>query len=530
VISGTGITYDSFDGSSNDTVNPSGSNGALGPSNFVLKTNNQTVIYDRSGNIVGQPIDDVNFFPKSLGIPRSGSGPNVTVPNQGRVYYDPNGPCTPKSTSGLCESTLASSELGGRWLIVELGTAGSAATPDQNGNRPPLGTAGILIASSPGSDPTVPPSQWYQAFLPADCTGKLGCADSPQLGWNFQYIAVALNNYYNNGSWHPALLTVLHDALECGSSSTQSDLEFQTIANDPKITTIAQPSWDTALQSACPVQTFAPAPGIIEDNSELTYLPLINVPGNSTSKVALSQVVKEEAGPFLMPDFVTIAAPSSWAAPPQSVAQNGSSTKVAFSPGDTRFTSCMERSGSLWAAQTVGLPGSKHALAAQWWEINFGSNPGLFGGQVLAFNRIGGGNLIPQNVVNPSIAVDSNCTKYSGSGPTCDVMVGFTAIPTSLTSGYMSSAYVLTPNNSAQQGAPNFYDGGQGLGPYQACTRGLQTSIPTASYSATTIDPLSYPGDTSFFTTEQFAGVSQTSVKPACSGYEWATSWALVPN
>ena len=419
---------------------------------------------------------------------------------------------------------------GGRWLIVELGTAGSAATPDQNGNRPALGTAGILIASSPGSDPTVPPSQWYQAFLPADCSGKLGCADSPQLGWNFQYIAVALNNYYNNGSWHPGLLTVSHDALECGSSSTQSDLEFYPIANDPNITATVQPSWDVALQSACPVQSYSPAPGVAEDTSELTFLPVINVPNNSTSKAELSELFDTAPGPSLMTDIVTIAAPSSWLAPPQSVAQNGSSTKVAFSPGDARFTSCVQRNGSLWVAQTVGLPGSKPALAAQWWEINLASN-GLFGGQVLAFNRIGGGNLIPQNVVNPSIAVDSNCTKYSGTGPTCDVLVGFTAIPTSSNSGYMSSAYVLTPNNATEQGVANFYNGGQGLGPYQACTKGgVQTSIPTGGYSATTLDPLSYPGDTSFFTTEQFAGVSQSSVKPACTGYEWATSWALVPN
>ncbi len=485
MVSGTGISWASSDGLINNTVNPSGSSGALGPSNFVLKTNNRIVIYDRSGNVVGNPIDDVNFFTRSLGSPRS-SGPNAAVPNQGRVYYDASGPCTAESpASASCYVHVAGCAPGGRWLIVELGTAGSAATPDQNGKRPAIGTAGILIASSPGSDPTVPPSQWHQAFLPADCNARQGCADSPQLGWNIHFIAVAVNNYYYNGTWHPGMLGMSHDALECGNSSTQPALGFQPIANDPKITPTVQPSWDVALQNACPTQWYAPAPGTPVDSSELTFLPVINVPNNSTSKVELSELLNTAPGPSLLPDIDTIAAPSSWVAPAQSVAQNGSSTKVAFNPGDTRFTSCVQRNGALWAAQTVGLPGSKPALAAQWWELNLASN-GLFAGQVLAFNRIGGGNLIPQNVVNPSLAVDSNCTKYSGNGPTCDVLVGFTAIPGSSTSGYMSSAYVLTPNNAAQ-GAPNFYNGGQGLGSYQACTMGLQTSIPTGGYSATTI-------------------------------------------
>ncbi len=178
----------------------------------------------------------------------------------------------------------------------------------------------------------------------------------------------------------------------------------------------------------------------------------------------------------------------------------------------------------MWAAQTVGLTGSTPSLAAQWWEI--GLMDGLTAGKVYAFNQIGGGQSINQNVVNPSIAANSHCPAYGGSGPTCDVLVGFTAIPLPSTSGYMSSGYALTPNSSSE-GPASFYLFGQG--PYQNCAGKSPASLPTGGSSATTIDPLNYPNnDSNFFTVGQYAGGPGGS--NSCTGYEWSISWALVPN
>ncbi len=107
------------------------------------------------------------------------------------------------------------------------------------------------------------------------------------------------------------------------------------------------------------------------------------------------------------------------------------------------------------------------------------------------------------------------------------MLLGFTAIPAGSTKGAMSSGYVYMPQASPP-GGPVVYQAG--MGPYQGCTP-KTSPLPTAGYSATTIDPAGYPNsDTSFFTTEQFAGAPVSSASAHCAGYEWATSWALVPN
>ena len=221
-------SWGSTDDVENDEVNPAGINGAEGPDTFIIKASNQNIIFSRppyGEGFAPKRIDDYSFITPvgTVAVPPPASN-KPPVSNQSRIYYDPDGPSAPGCTPG------------GRYLFVALSTAGAKATLDSKGRRPSLGTRGVLIASSPSSDPTADPSTWYKVFLPADCTGKLGCADSPQLGWNSANIAVALNNYYLTSKWHPALLTVSHDALECGQVSSQTALAFKAFANDPGVT------------------------------------------------------------------------------------------------------------------------------------------------------------------------------------------------------------------------------------------------------------------------------------------------------
>ncbi len=396
VVAGAGqLGWDNDDGIEYDQVNPSGANGAAGPDAFIIKTSNTMVLFGRPPNapLFGTRTLDDYYLIEPVGAVAVPAFSRAPVSNQSRIYYDPDGPSTPGCAPG------------GRWLFLALSTAGAKATLDKNGRRPLPGTRGVLIASSPGPDPTVDPSTWYKVFLPANCAFEQGCADSPQLGWNSSNIAVALNNYSFFGKWHPALLTVSHDALECGHTSSQPALGFQVFANDPSVAKtpqIPQPAWDVALQSACPAQTYSSPVG--QDFTQGS-LYLINVPNNSTSTVEIS-TLQAGSTPKLVAGAMTVRAPSSWAQPPATFAQNGSTTKITFSPGDARFTSCMVRNGAMWAGQTVGS-GSPATPAAQWWEI--GLMDGLTAGKVYAFNQIGGGQSINQNVVNPSIAANSHC-------------------------------------------------------------------------------------------------------------------------
>jgi hypothetical protein len=502
------LSWGSTDDVENDDVNPPGINGAEGPDTFIIKASNQNVIFSRppyGEGFAAKRIDDYSFITPvgAVAVPPAASN-NPPVSNQSRIYYDPDGPSAPGCTPG------------GRYLFVALSTAGAKATLDSKGRRPSLGTRGVLIASSPGSDPTADPSTWYKVFLPADCTGKLGCADSPQLGWNSANIAVALNNYYLTGKWHPGLLTVSHDALECGQVSSQTALAFKAFANDPSVTKTAEPGWDTALQSACVAPGYSSSVG---SDFQSGSLYLINVPGNSTSSVEISALTA--AGDFL-PNYVPVQKATPWASVPATVTQNGivgdlKPLPVKVFPADSRFTSCMYRNGAIWASHMIGV--GKSGLAAQWWEI--GLSDGLTAGKLYVQDQIGGQSTGP-NIANPSIAANSNCPAYGGSGPTCDVMVGFSSIPPASTSGYMSGGFVLTPNNGSQ-GPVSLYT--PGIGPYENCTGKSPASLQTSGLSATTIDPQNYPGDTNFFTTADCAG---SPIGLACKGAQWNDGWALI--
>jgi hypothetical protein len=547
---GNGIKWGNFnDGVQYDIIDPSGSNSASSNNWVVLKTSNQFETFTNANAPAYQSVFNDNGL---VGVTITTSSGNTTLnalnvstlsgstlnpanssANQSRVYYDPDGP-----SSSNCSNT------GGRWLFV------SRAQETVGGST----IDGLLIASTTQSDASNGPgnvSNWNsQAFIPGSCAQASNCMADPVLGWNSHYIAIAVDNYTSN---EPALVWLNHDQFECGGGSYPS---LQGVLTTSQFS-VADGN-NAVLAGACPAPGYrnttlygsGSTKGFVDND-----LYVIADYNGSASQIVVSTLqysTGNPSGSFVAGSAITPS--QAWYTPPASVTQSGqtgSSPAVSFAPGDMRFTSCMFRSGAVWGAQNVGVSGSSNSMVAQWFEI--GEESPLTASKVYVQGQFGAGAsdvgcsttsgcLYPpasDNAFNPSIAANTHCPTRT-TGPTCDVLVGYTDIPTSGSSSFMSSAYLFNPANSVQEDVPNGYTDGAGTDGYEGCTTasgggsGSPIGIVAGPFTATSINTKStrtgggtYPTDLDFVSA---ANAASQAIGCDTNGKEWYASFAEVPN
>jgi len=506
---GTGLYWGENDGVNYDKNHPSNSGGANGPSNVLLKTNNAIqmipVTYPSGVASPGASsyFDDGNFFTLASGYtPRAGSSGSYTTNNLSKVYYDPDGP------------SLSGCTTGGRWLVATMATDSSSHP-------------GILLASSTdNAASTTVSGNWYQAWIPLHTTGTgSGFGTAFSLGWNNNWIVVQVDNFYSTSSSTPGVVVINHDQFECGNSTgaltaiTSGSLGASDYYQfDNKSGTHS--NYDADFVGACVASAYQSS--LVNDfNSSPVYL----INGNTTnSGLHISSITDSLGAPAAQATaFATSGTISSWSAPPTSITQYNSTHNITVSPDSTHFVSCMTRGGLIWGAQTVG--NGTGSTKVQWWSIGAAS-----------YNSYTAGNIYEQDtiaptgysVINPSIAADKNCG--GSSQPFCDALIGFTLVSTSAggNTTYMTSTYQLEPQDSLDYYEPNGYE--VGTGPYQNCSASGGPVIPSGALSSTVVDGNAYPSDTTFFTAEQYAGVSGSSGCTPSTLYDWQVSWAQVPN
>lgn len=552
VSSSNGIAWNNTNATANDQINPSGSHGAVSNNYIILKSSNDLEIFPRQSTspYYGSPstwFQDNQVLGFTGYEPTGASSNPQTVANTSRVYYDPNGP----STCG---------NAGGRWLLIS------------QGKNSTTNAHGILIAatnapdSGSGGYPTTTTNWSNQAFIA--CSSSTGCTDNLQLGWDAHQIVVTVNDW--SSSTTPAVISFSHDNFECGNLNG-------VMATSSYAITTGNAAYLTGACPAIGYQGQEQASGTGQDAFNDNYLYLINDYSGGTARVGISSVYNSGNGSWsAVGNYAPSAAWHDTPAAATGVSQNADSgitspPVVELNPTDLRFTSCVHRNSAIWAAQTVGTATSGTTIA-QWFEV--GVDTPLSGGTIYAQGLIGANKYnygctsttcsppTTDNVVNPSIAVNTNCISYSGfpgsyttDTPTCDVTVGYTDVPPKVSGGttYLSSAYVLNSNSELYTDTPYIYTDGAGVGTYANCGTGSTvTKEPTGPYTATTLDPngnsqcsasgtpytcctgsgtgtCNYPNDTNFFSVAN--GATHTAGTCGSNGaYEWTVTFAGMTN
>ena len=495
--------------------------GAVGRTHTVLKVNDEIWFVNRStpgATPTPTKIADTSFWGATLGgtggvtallpTPTGTATPAVHPDGDGRIYYDPY----PPTGCGT----------GGHWLAVEM------ANVDYGGG---VVQPGILIGISAGEDPLPGTGKWYQ-FFEADPTflggcsagdreggsGAVTCPDFPQLGFNTNWIAINTDYFYANGD--SELLVFPRAQAECSGIISSSNPPSPTrwpVAISPDTSSILH---------ACPAETYHE--GTDPDGASLY---LIRPLDRNAGTARLMQITgTPSAQPTINYAYGAPALPPGtfWYWPTQ-VSQPRSITLVDVTPADDRFSSCVVRDSYLWAAHHIGVQqsGTPRGFAnmAQWWKIGVGVNLG----QQPVTQRI-------PDAIDPSIGVNS----------LGDMLVGFSLVnsSTNLSSGYQFVSHLDIGNAAAPPLQPFLYQ--LGGSPYKLPPNPKATPNPqltptpspiatpdprlirserTGDYSHTVVDPLD---DTTFWTTEGYAGSVLTGTPRIPTAIGWRSSFATV--
>ena len=366
---------------------------------------------------------------------------------------------------GAYDPRLVYDPYGGRWL---------AAVGADSGRT----TAAVCVGVSRSADPT---GLWNQACFDVDPTNQVW-ADFPTLGFNKDWIVVAAN--LRDGGVRGAQALALDKARFYAGVVTAF-------------------TFTAGLET---VSTLVPATTLDADLDTLLLLRLVNRQPGTLAKSVLTGV--PPAAPQLLLDTAFLASPQPWNSIPQDFApQVGSS--VGIDTGDDRLHNVVYRLGSLWTAQTVGLPadGAPTHTAVQWWQVD-GSPQGT---AVWQWGRLDDPTATATNggafYAFPSLAVNR----------LGDVLLGYSGFSSAV---YASAGYSLRswsdPPNTLRQGS--LLKAGEGV----YWRMGTGVSNRWGDYSHTVVDPLD---DLSLWTVQEYA------VAPAGPGRDagrWGTWWGQV--
>ena len=429
----------------NTHVIPPDTYGAVGPSHVVTMLNSQVRIQGKDGSEVST-VTLASFW--SAGVGSS----NLSDPH---VLYDVQA---------------------GRWI------ADITIDPDTNSAR-------IGVAVSATSDPT---GVWrFLTYLSPDTTVF---PDYPQLGFNNKWIVVSGNIFK----------TTSHGGTFQGSAFWAIDKAAAMLSSGTVTATRFNPGYDGTNHG------FTEQPMISEDPCyTLWFMESGAYSSGSTQLIRISNLTGPTASPvwnvnagspFTGTGFFPVV--NNFKALPNGATQKGSTHTI--DNGDARASGAVYRNGSVWFANSGGLPasGTANRTAIFWYQINPRSTSPITQSGIID----PGAN---SHVTYPSIAVNklnSAC-------------IGFTH---SDTSRFAEAAYAVR-----QVGDPAGTTQGiallkAGQGAYFKTFGGGRNRW--GDFSNTVVDP---SDSLSFWTIQEYAGTPVGSVTTDGSG-RWATHWGKI--
>lgn len=358
----------------------------------------------------------------------------------------------------------------------------------------------ILVGVSVGSDPN---GSYFLFKIPA-CGASFPCgagvtdwwADYPAVGFNKNWIAVAVNMFPNAGGnfTQSRLLVVDYTQLLGGTWSAKYFTGLTDFTVQPCVT---YSSTENTLYAPVHVNSSA---------ASYRLNTITGTPGNPTySQGALKThtLAPLSSGWFSVPSGSNVL--------PQMAGSGGPGDVSPINSGDSRIMKCTFRNGNIWYSQTIGLPagGPLTHTAAQWVRLDTGGND-VDGGRVedpTATSTNGG-----KWYAYPTLAVNA----------LNDVLMGLTQFASTQ---WPSAGYVFRSGFDAAgtMHDPYIYKAGEGMywKTYASpCSTG---SNRWGDYSATMVDPAD---DTTMWTLQEYS--KPEGPLTGCDSGVWSTWWARV--
>ena len=348
--------------------------------------------------------------------------------------------------------------------------------------------------------------------------------DFPQAGFDTNWIVLNARNFFQDSSGRysePLTFVFERQPAECSAvfPINPSTLATSGAASCTGTSGGSLTAWycnDTRLDAACPAVSYHTATGD-PDGSNLFFAKSVSGPTGTISLYEIAGAVGSPvySGTYAQPSLQGQPGPGgnwTWQSGTfPNLPQAGTTMPIAPGPSDDRFTSCVVRNSTMWAAQTIGLPAtSADSTAVQWWSIGLDANKGkIYDVERLGGDGAYGGDLF--NSIDPSIAVN-----LAG-----DVMVGYSGAnnQNSTSLGALGAMFAFKSHSGCSEYQIYLYKGG--LGPYYPQGDANGNPVRTGDYSQTVVDPLD---DNTFFTTTGWAGESGV---PG-NGYGWLQGWGFV--
>ena len=379
---------------------------------------------------------------------------------------------------------------GGRWIVAAV-----------SNNRTP--SASVLVGISASSDPQG--TFTLYRFVVGCAAGAEGCdpsgewADFPMLGFNKNWIAVGWNQFRTagNGGFVAGKMLILdYPALLTGTATSN----ISTVSSGANF-------------CMHPATTYSAT-------EEVLYVPVhISSAGAAYQLHRINK--KPDGSPELVIDGVNKSRPGGgWTQPGgDTLPQTCVGTLGATCPGTPRFidsgdsfirSNVVFRNGSIWYAQTIGLPAGRTAAtidrtAAQWTRLD---TTGAF----VEGGRIDDANANTTNgewYAYPSIAVNANG----------DLLLGFSNFSWK---HFARAAYAMRPNGEASMRDPALIKEGEDY--YSKSFTGTRNRW--GDYSHTIVDP---DNDLDFWTIQEYASTrSPADTLATTNASRWGTWWAKI--
>ncbi len=459
---------------------PPDTTGAVGPTKIFSNLNSNYRVQDKTGAFSPSDTVSINSFWAPLNTPTP-APPTALVSGVGdpRVQYDP---------------------YNGRWIVAAISNVGSPSSSILVGisaSSDPLGSFMLfrfVVGAAPDASQT--------------CNANGEWADFPMLGFNKNWVAVGWNQFSINGGTFVAgkMLILNYPALRAGSANAS-------------VTTLATGA-DFCMH---PATTYS-------STEDVLYVPAHFNSGSATYR--LHKIVGTPSAPVFTVDTVSKTRPGGgWIALASSdiEPQTCTGTPGTTCPTTLRFidsgdsnirSSPIFRNGSIWYAQTVGLPAPSPAsqttlthTAVQWTRLDT-TGGFLDGGRI---NDPNANATSGEWYAYPSITVNANS----------DVLVGFSNF-----SGahFVNAGYAFRAGTDAAgtMRDPVIVKAGEDY--YAKTFTGSRNRW--GDYSHTVVDPAN---DLDMWTIQEYAGTRDNTdptqlSQTITSASRWGTWWAMVAN